>query len=373
MSFQPPSSLFKGLDETKVSALQRNFNNKAMKVGMVVEIFDIDDEKNISKIIPEYNVITIEQNGEFGLTPVTYNNCVCMDAFGGIADFKEAKLRKSEKDFKKKYDFNLSDGYMVLLLMLDGFSEKPIILGGLPHPNRKPLLDKEKGLHAEGEYNGIRWSIDKDGAFTFTFKGATDINGKPKDSAAGGTVAKVEKDGSFEINNNKLSAELAKGNKKPEGKEEAAKEEEKGEGIQYEAIRLDKTKKTISAQSREDMTFKTDKNLNITTKESVNITTEKDWMAKITGSANHTIESDYMVECKANYKFKAANIQMESDDQVMLKGGSSVLIDSTSIQVGLGGTPAVIMSTQYLGTGNLGQPVLSLSIGPWSSVVLVAP
>jgi len=52
--------------------------------------------------------------------------------------------------------------------------------------------------------------------------------------------------------------------------------------------------------------------------------------------------------------------------------GTSVTIDGTMINLGKGGTPAVTMTTQFLGTGNLGIPVISVAVGPFSSSVFIA-
>ena len=49
-----------------------------------------------------------------------------------------------------------------------------------------------------------------DGSATFTFKGATDNEGKALDASQGNTTVKIEKDGSFEVSHDALSLRLAR-------------------------------------------------------------------------------------------------------------------------------------------------------------------
>ena len=61
---------------------------------------------------------------------------------------------------------------------------------------------------------------------------------------------------------------------------------------------------------------------------------------------------------------------IEGTDMVMAKADMIQLLGNQVI-VGNGAVPAVIPSTYFVGTGNLGAPVLSLGIGPFSSSVLI--
>lgn len=374
------SSLYRTADPGEIGSFNHTFRNTALRAGFIVEVYDTDNEKNVSKIVPEYEVVVLEQDQTNAVNAVHYHNCISADGFGGIADFFEMKLRKhinqpKQKDKPLDVDFKDKEGTIVLILCLDGASNRGIIIKSLPHPGRINTLTKDKETHMEGEFNGIRWQVNKDGALTITQKTATDNIGKPKEATNAGSQIKLEKDGSIELNDNKLAQDLAKGNKKPDPnqKEEQAKEEEKSEGVPYEKVRIDRPGQAIQIEARKDISVKTDKNFNVTTKESVTGTIEKDWMFKVQGSANLTIESDYISETKANYKLKAANAEMESDDMFNIKAGSQILLDSTQINIGLGGTPAIIMNTQFVGIGNLGQVVTSIPIGPFSSTVFIAP
>jgi hypothetical protein len=52
---------------------------------------------------------------------------------------------------------------------------------------------------------------------------------------------------------------------------------------------------------------------------------------------------------------------------------NNVQIQATKIDIGSGGTPAIIGTTQFIGIGNAGAPVVSSAMGPFSSVVTIAP
>jgi len=358
------------------------FNNTALKLGVVVEILDPENEDNISGLGPEYTVMVIEQDGHNGINTSIYKNCLAMDSFGGIADFFQFKRRAPLDKTKVLNDGSVKEqeGSMVLLLCLDGNAEKAVIIGQMQNSSRKTVINEASELHAEGEFNGLRYSVDKDGAFTMVFKGATDEDGVPKDAEVGGTELKIEKDGSIEINDSTLSAKLAKGNRKPkDGKEEeeAAEEEAGGDEIANEKIRLDRTAMTVDIESRKDISLKSDANLNLTSKEKTTITV-MDLIVAAEGKAG--IETGGPLEIKAGgpFKVEATEAEIKSDGAVKIEGmevtvkGTSVTIDGTMINLGKGGTPAVTMTTQFLGTGNLGIPVISVAVGPFSSSVFIA-
>jgi hypothetical protein len=190
-----PSSLLELADDDYYGAFHKSYNNVSLKIGIVKKVFEIDDKKNLSKKAPEYDVLTFEQEQNKGITPITYKNCIALDSFGGIADFMDFRkiVPTNNPDFST---LDKDDGSFVLLLCIDGSNTKGVIIGALPHHARKATLSKDSGHHMEGEYNGLRVKVNKDGELTITFKGATDNKGKPKDATKGGSQFKMEKDGS---------------------------------------------------------------------------------------------------------------------------------------------------------------------------------
>lgn len=206
-----PSGLLSVEASDLMDGFKKSYQNPFLRIGIIKDCYDIDSKSNISKKVPEYDVLVFEQNGSGGSTVITYKNCVAAGAFGSIADFFEAKLRKLEKKKTKGATPTPAgqDGAIVLLLCLNGVSDQGIIVSTLLHPDRKTKL-KPKDLHLEGEYNGLNVKVDKDGAATMIFNGATDNQGKPKDKDAGPTTVKIEKDGSFQLEHKTIKIRLDK-------------------------------------------------------------------------------------------------------------------------------------------------------------------
>jgi hypothetical protein len=286
-----------------------------------------------------------------------------MDAIGGIADFHEY-VKSTPTDGKTK-SVNADDGSYVLLLCIDGTSSRGVIVGALPHHDRKSTLPNLKGTkHLEGEYNGLRYKINKDGEFTLTFKGKTDKKGKPVDAAKGGSQFRIEKDGSVEINDRDLDGELKAGNNK-EAKDTSVA------GADYERIRIDKTKKSIGLNTRGDFTETIGANSSSTIKGN---TTHKttNLVMEAGGTASLKSTGAFNVEAGGAFGLKGPSGTMTFDDSLTVNASAANIL-AQSIMLGSGGTPAVLLSTQTLGIGNLGAPVISTMIGPFSSTVFIAP
>jgi hypothetical protein len=135
-----PANLIGRQDTSKISSFNKRFENTPLRAGVITKCLETDDENNISKIVPEYTVVTTEQEVYIGNKNKTYSNCISTDGFGGIADFFEYKLRPTTTPYDKKespkkvsHDVRKQNGSVVLILCLDGFSEKAIIIGGLPN------------------------------------------------------------------------------------------------------------------------------------------------------------------------------------------------------------------------------------------------
>jgi len=369
-----PSSLMSIQSDSDVDFGNKIFGNNTLKVGVVIDILEPDNEDNVSKVGTEYHVMAIEQDRANGINSSIYKNCLAMDSFGGIADFFQFKRRKplDAKGVQDKASLQEQEGTIVLLLCLDGNAEKAIIIGQMKNPSRKEVFNEESGHSAEGEFNGLRYSVDDDGAFTVTFKGATDEDGVPKDDSVSGTQLKIEKDGSLEVNNATLSGSLAGGNRKPkEGEEEeAAEEEEAGEDIVNEKIRLDRTAMTLDIESRKDLTLKSDENVNIVAKKNLDLKI-MDLVIAAEGKASIESGGPCSVTATGAFEVTATEITLTADTTLTLSG-TQISLDGTMIQLGSGGTPAVTLSTQIMGVGNLGAPVMCTMIGPFSSAVFIA-
>lgn len=339
------SSVLSKRDEKEVDFARKIFGNNALRLGLVLEIVEEDDEANISGLGPEYNVMSIEQDGSNGSNTVIYKNCINIDAFGGVADYFQFKHRASKepKKAKKKGSLKEETGSIVLLLCLDGNSEKAVILKSVHNPKKNKVLTKDKGHHMEGEFNGVNWSIDKDGAMTVVFKSATEDDGTPTNEEAGGSNLKIEKDGSLEF---------ADGNE--------------------EKIRIDKTAKTISITAEKDISATTKANVSISAGESVNITSKKDIIAAAEGKAAFNSKQAFDIKTDGKFSVVGADVNIKSDGAATLEASSNLVLKGTKVMIGPAPAPAVVLITKFLGVGFGGIPVVSSAIGPFSSSVLIS-
>lgn len=80
----------------------------------------------------------------------------------------------------------------------------PVILGALPHPNPVAIANRptqSEGVVLNGEFQGLNWKIDNDGAMTITFNGPRDNSGNLINQN-GPTVIKVDLLGNPSISTN---------------------------------------------------------------------------------------------------------------------------------------------------------------------------
>lgn len=338
-----PHGLLSQDSSSAEGAFSKSYKNYSLKVGIVVKSIPTDSSENITKFGPEYDVVVVEQDSNRGITPITYKNCVSADSFGSMADFFEKKFRAQTKSSKYKgRNPKDQDGATVLLLCLDGHSDKAIIVSALSHPKRKTKLTGDKILLA-GEYNGVAVQVNSDGSCNLTFKGATDTEGKAKDAEQGNTTVDIEKDGTFQVKNKGVTQRMEK-----------------------------KGKYTLTTEDSTSVIAK--KSINLTTEDSFNLKAKADANAemvklaiKASGSANFEMASlDIQSQGEANLKAQMINIEGQS--MVNVKATQIVLEGFVNLG-SAGGAPALVVQTQFLGIGNLGIPVLSTAIGPFSTKV----
>mgnify|MGYP000858669474 CR=1 FL=1 len=346
------SSLFSSKTSKEYGEAYRKntFADTNLKQGIVIKVYEIDDKLNKTKKFPEYDVLVVEQKQNSTQEPIIYKHCIAIDKFGGIADYFEFKVRavdgrKEDSKAPLDIDFENQFGNMVLVLCQDGSTDKGVIVNSVPHPGRKTKLDKDAGVHLEGEYNGLNWQINKDGEFTITFKSKTNVKGEPQDETAGGTHLKIDKKGSVDINANL-------------------------EGDEETYIRMDKENK--------DLGLKAGANIGFTAKKDVAITADGGISGKAKGSVSFEAEGTAKVAAKSS-------LTLEGKSEVTIKGGNLTadvgkiftLAAETflggKVYVGDGGAPAVIGTTKFIGQGNHGAPVVCSAVGPFSSSVFIAP
>ena len=204
-----PSGLLSHNPMAKMDAFKKTYQNTAIKVGVVVATYAIDDPNNLSKLFQEYDVLAFEQNDNSGASVGIYKNCYMASSLGGLADWFEMSIRKVEKITTKGPVPQLSgqNGSIVLLMCLNGFSDNAIIVGALGHPDRPTTITADEP-HLEGEYNGVHILVNADGSCSLTFQGATDNNGDQVDATQGNTVMSIDTDGSYQVSHSTITQSL---------------------------------------------------------------------------------------------------------------------------------------------------------------------
>jgi len=337
------SSLLSLEDTEQISAFNSTYKNFQLKSGIVTQVYDDDDERNISKLGPEYDVLVIEQNENRDISAIQYKNCATMDMFGNVADFFEFRYRKQTKqEGDDGRDPRKQNGAIVLMLCLDGASEKGIIVGALRHPSRKEELTKDKGLHLHGEYNGLNIQVDKDGAFKIEFKGPRDNDGNYTNEEAGGSYLEIDKDGQIDLNT---------GNE--------------------DYVRIDKKNKDVLLRAGNNVGVTAEKDVSIDSGSNLQVKAAKDCKMSIEGKANVNVKSSLDFSTDGALTVKAASVKVTSDGNYQLMAGR-IILDGTTFAGGAGGTPAVTLNTQVIGTGNLGAPTVGSMMGPFSSKVFIS-
>ncbi len=339
MDYDPiiPSSLLQIQDSNSSGSFNHSFNNFSLKSGAILKTYDIEDDRNLSKLTPEYDVVTISQDEDRGITSTIYKHCISLDSLGGISDFSETKLNTPTKnDFKSNLESDKQDGSLVLLLCLDGISEKGIIIGGLSHPSRKTTLTKANGKHKEGEFNGINWQINKDGELKITFKSASDNKGKYTNEQAKGSFAKFEKDGSIVISDNNT-----------------------------ENIRIDKTKKTIDVNSNKDISFSTGNNFNITAINNIDLKL-KGLLISASGKASINFKNSFDLIVGSEFKLSSKSTTIQST-AIKLQA-ATINIQSPMIKLG-----SAMTLTDGDVTADVPLSAPSLSAGDGASLTMIAP
>jgi hypothetical protein len=194
-----------------MAGFNKTYRNTALRLGIVVNSYDISDPINVSKLTTEYDVLVFEQMEDKGSSVIKYKNCISAEGMGSIADFFERTLRvrQNSSTQTQTIDTKNQNGAVVLILCLDGMSEKAIIIGAVTHPDRKTTLAGQTA-HLEGEFNGVNIQVNEDGSANFTFNGPTNNDGTPVDSSITPTVLSVAADGSFQVMHSAVTFTLAK-------------------------------------------------------------------------------------------------------------------------------------------------------------------
>lgn len=175
-------------------------------IGQVEKVHFIDDPTNKSKKFVEYDVSVKDAYGGQSL----YKNVRSgISVFGGTNDHEEIILEPNDYAFSGNLNssnlFENKNGTIVVLSFLDGSLDKPYISTTLGHP-RKEGPRRAKGIHRAGEFRGVAWEIDKEGAWSVIYQGNRNPDGSLARADTGPTSMSVDSQGDFELSNNASQA-----------------------------------------------------------------------------------------------------------------------------------------------------------------------
>jgi hypothetical protein len=331
-----PFGLLGDNQRAAVAGFNKSYKNVSLRLGIVLNTYGVGDDNNFSKLSNEYDVLVFEQQEDVGSTPIVYRNCLSSESFGSIADYFERTLRRQETKPAGNSNTSGQNGAVVLILCLDGMSDKGIIIGQVTHPDRKTTLTGNDP-HLEGEFNGCHIVVNTDGSAMFTFKGATDNDGKIIDASQGPTSVSVEKDGSYQVMHKTITQ------------------------------RFDKSGDvTLTADGNISETTK--KDFSVTATGGINLTATKDLTTTSNnltmtaqGSATLNISSSLTIMASSQMMVQAQQVQVQAQAMAMIKA-PMITLDGLTFLGGAGGQPLLTLTAQMFGIGNLGLPVLSTAI-----------
>lgn len=343
-----PSALFSEDHLSEMNAFNKSYSNLPLRIGIVQKTIAADSPLSISQKYPEYNVLVYEQNTNVGGAPTIYKNCPAAQGFGSVADFFEYTLR-SQADIKSGangIDSYNQDGALVLLLCINGYGDRGVIISAINHPNRETTIDGDE-KHLEGEFNGVNIKVNDDGSCSLMFSGATDNWGNPLDPNQGVTTVSIESDGSIQVQNAGGTQRIEKsgnisfvntGNLSSSSDGNMSFSANKG------AVSLTSNSNDLIASTKGDLTFNLQKAININA-DSCNL--------KINNTAS----------------LKAQQILLEAQSLASIKS-PTIVLDGITFLGGNAGLPVPTLVSMYLGNSVVG-PVLSVCVSGFSTKVFV--
>jgi hypothetical protein len=185
-----------------------NSKDTQLRIGLVKSIY-LDEKTSDVRYLVEVR----DRNDAIEL------NCRMLRRFGGVYNYEDVIFRgyKIEDKPDPTASFEAKAGDVVLVAMMNGEGRDGIILGGVMHAARTSTINPAEGPQYKSEFNGLETSVNKDGEYTLTFRGLQTNIGKLNDipsariapptynTSVGTTYIKLDKTGSFEVNDNATS------------------------------------------------------------------------------------------------------------------------------------------------------------------------
>lgn len=95
-----------------------------------------------------------------------------------------------------------SNGEIVLLQYLYGHGDVPVIVGNMQSPLQQNIPDTADGISFRKEFNGMVFTVDKNGSFTFSFGGGPkDRDGNAANEEAAGSSFSIDANGNMTFTN----------------------------------------------------------------------------------------------------------------------------------------------------------------------------
>ena len=172
-------------------------------LATIREVYYVDDIKNQTKYQVEYR-IRIEFGDRHGQE---YESVTAINLFGGMMNISEMvyapkeKITKGNQDAEENYMFD-HDGSQVVVAFMDGYPNRPFIIGGWNHTNNNVFASKKAdGVRKIEEFNGLRMETNKDGEFILTYYGGKrdSKTKKTKYASTAPTTFKIDKDGTWKV------------------------------------------------------------------------------------------------------------------------------------------------------------------------------
>lgn len=332
-----------GDNQNLLDGFNKTYNNTSLKVGVIVKTYPINDPDNRTGFAPEYDVIAVEQNEDRGVANILYRHCLSATALGSLADFFDMAFRQRETKENKGQATRISghDGSVVLFMCLDKSSDKGIIIGAFPHPDRPSTIPSE-APYLEGEYNGVNIMIEEQGNPTLTFNGATDNQGEVLDDSQGPTEVKIEEDGSMQFMHDGVTLRLDKS-----GTADLTAEDD--------ITNTTKTNFVVAAQSG----IKMEASAGNLAAKAIGLALEASGSATLKGLS-------ISAEAQTNMELKGLQVSIEASVMAKIKG-TLIVADGLVFLGGQGGAPVLTLTTMFMGIGNLGAPVISNAIAGFAT------
>lgn len=179
-----------------------SFSNVKLRFGEVQKVTYPKDDDSSTKQFVEYDVYVQERSNGTGNGRL-YKHCLMINPFAGLADKAIWTLRGSNS-INSPQKNRRGHGSKVLVLCINGETSNAVIIGGLRDQDDQTEADVDSH-HLEAIFNGVGFSINKDGEFSVTFNGPTDIDGNLQDGIDQKTVGAsitFSKDGKIIVKEN---------------------------------------------------------------------------------------------------------------------------------------------------------------------------